>query len=198
MDYNIEELKLNIERLGGIATSKQLQEAGYTRMMIYDSLMKGLITKESHGSYRWTEQETDPFLILQRRSERLVFSHLSSLYLQNICAEKPSTLDITVAQGTNISRVKRDFTNTRIHYCKKDIWDMGRINIITPGGHEVSVYDIERSICDMIHDKKRMDEQLFIQTIRTFFKSDMDADKLMNYADLLRVRKDVEVYMQIL
>lgn len=58
MDYNIEELKLNIERLGGIATSKQLQEAGYTRMMIYDSLMKGLITKESHGSYRWTEQET--------------------------------------------------------------------------------------------------------------------------------------------
>lgn len=101
--------------------------------------MKGLITKESHGSYGWTEQETDPFLILQRRSERLVFSHLSSLYLHNICAEKPNTLDITVAQGTNISRVKRDFKDTRIHYCKKDIWDMGRINITTPDGHEVSL-----------------------------------------------------------
>lgn len=198
MDYNIEDLKLNIERLGGIATSKQLQEAGYTRMMIYDSLTNGLLTKESHGKYRWTGQDTDPFLILQRRSEKLVFSHLSSLYLQNICAEKPDALDITVAQGTNISRVKRDFSDTRIHYCKKDIWDMGRISITTPAGHAVSAYDIERSICDMIHDKKRMDEKLFIQTIRTFFKGEIDTLKLMNYADLLRVRKDVELYMQIL
>lgn len=50
----------------------------------------------------------------------------------------------------------------------------------------------------MIHDKKHMDEQLFIQTIRTFFKRDIDTEKLMKYANLLRVRKDVEVYMQIL
>lgn len=167
-------------------------------MMLYDSLAKGLLTKESHGNYRWTGQDIDPFLILQRRSEKLVFSHLSSLYLQNICAEKPETLDITVAQGTNISRVKRDFTDTRIHYCKKDIWDMGKISITTPAGHPVTAYDIERSICDMIYDKKRMDEQLFIQTIRTFFKSDINTEKLMKYADLLRVRKDIELYMQIL
>ncbi len=119
MDYDIEKLKMTIDDHNGIATSLQLQKEGFSRLMLYDALLKGIVRKESHGNYYNPDHEPDRFCALQNRTKKLVFSHLSALYLQGICPDLPSVMDLTVSQGDNISRIKKNFENTRFHYCKK-------------------------------------------------------------------------------
>lgn len=198
MDYEIDKLQLIIESNNGIATSKQLMEAGFSRLMLYNMMMKGLISKESHGNYYLTEKRPDDYALMQNRSEKVVFSHLSALHLQKVCEEKPALLYVTVAQGDNVSRIKRDYENARFHYCKKELRDLGKIRIHTPEGFIVSVYDKERSICDLIHDKKQMEESLFSPTIKSYFGGHMDKEKLMHYASLLHVDNTVQMYMEVL
>lgn len=71
MDYDIEKLKMIIEDHNGIATSLQLQKEGFSRLMLYDALLKGLVRKESHGNYYNSDHEPDRFCALQNRTKKL-------------------------------------------------------------------------------------------------------------------------------
>ena len=58
MDYYIDHLKLLIEQNGGIVSAQDIQNAGIDRALIYDSLVKGIISKESHGNYFFARNST--------------------------------------------------------------------------------------------------------------------------------------------
>ena len=157
MDYYIDHLKLLIEQNGGIVSAQDIQNAGIDRALIYDSLVKGIISKESHGNYVLADDKPDEFRIIQSRSDKLIFSHGTALFLHGMSDRVPHKLDITVPQGDNVSRIKKRYEHTKFHYCKKELWDLGIITIKTPQGYDVRAYDLERCICDLIRDKKDID-----------------------------------------
>lgn len=198
MDYSIDELRAVIETNNGIASLEQLQKAGFTRMMIYAGLTNGILNKEAHGNYSMADQQPDEYRIIQCRSEKLVFSHATALYLHGISDRVPHTLDITVPQGDNVSKIKRDYDNTRFHYCKKDLWQLGLTQILTPQGFTVNAYDLERCICDLIRDKKNVDNQIFVQTIREYFMHHCQNRKIIEYSREMNVEAKVRTYMEVL
>jgi len=197
MDYDIEKLKMTIDDHNGIATSLQLQKEGFSRLMLYDALLKGIVRKESHGNYYNPDHEPDRFCALQNRTKKLVFSHLSALYLQGICPDLPSVMDLTVSQGDNISRIKKDFENTRFHYCKKEVWEIGRKKVLTPKGFSVFAYETERSICEAIRERDAMEEALYLKTLQSFFQGTYDQEKFAHYSKLLHVEQMVDVYKAV-
>jgi len=198
MDYSIDELRAVIETNNGIASLEQLQKAGFTRMMIYAGLTNGILNKEAHGNYSMADQQPDEYRIIQCRSEKLVFSHATALYLHGISDRVPHTLDITVPQGDNVSKIKRDYDNTRFHYCKKDLWQLGLTQILTPQGFAVNAYDLERCICDLIRDKKNVDNQIFVQAIREYFMHHCQNRKIIEYSREMNVEAKVRTYMEVL
>ena len=110
----------------------------------------------------------------------------------------PHELDITVPQGDNVSRIKRDYENTRFHYCKKDLWDLGITNVSTPQGYEVKIYDMERCICDLIRDKKTVDSQIFKQALKEYFSGKCNPRKIVKYSRQFNIETKVRMYMEIL
>ena len=70
MDYYIDKLKLLIEQNGGIVSASVIQEAGINRALLYDSLEKGIILKESHGNYILADEQPDEFRVIQSRSDK--------------------------------------------------------------------------------------------------------------------------------
>lgn len=198
MDYSIDELRTVIETNNGIASLEQLQKAGFTRMMIYAGLANGILNKEAHGNYSMADQQPDEYRIIQCRSDKVVFSHATALYLHGIADRVPHTLDITVPQGDNVSKIKRDYDNTRFHYCKKDIWQLGLTQIVTPQGFTVNAYDLERCICDLIRDKKNVDNQIFVQAIREYFMRHCQNRKIIEYSREMNVEAKVRTYMEVL
>lgn len=198
MDYYIDKLKLLIEQNGGIVSARDIQKAGIERVFLYDSLEKGIILKESHGNYVLADEQPDEYRIIQSRSEKLIFSHGTALFLHGISDRVPHALDITVPQGDNVSRIKKSYENTKFHYCKKELWDLGIVTLKTPQGYDVRVYDLERCICDLIKDKKSIDVQVYTQALKEYFGEKCNPRKIVKYARMLNVEQKVRVYMEVL
>ena len=77
-------------------------------------------------------------------------------------------------------------------YVSDDIYELGLIEVITPFGNKVRVYDIERCICDIIRSKKRMDIEHLKYSLREYIKrKDKDLVKLSKYADKMGIKKEV-------
>ncbi len=198
MDYSYDGLRVLMEANGGVISSAELQQAGIDRVKLYYLLGQEILRKESHGNYVLAENEPDEYKIIQNRSEKLIYSHGTALFLHGMSDRVPHTLDITVPQGDNISRIKRSYQNTRFHYCKKDLWNLGIMNVSTPMGYTVRVYDPERCICDMIKDKENVDKQIYIQALQEYFKSKCNPRKIIKYAKEFNIESKVRNYMEVL
>ena len=198
MDYSIESLKMIIESNDGIASAKQLSDKGVSRIALYQALLSGTIIKESHGNYVLADNQPDEYRMIQNRSPKMIYSHGTALFLQGISDRVPHELDITVPQGDNVSRIKKDYENTRFHYCKKELWDLGITNAITPQGYEVKIYDLERCICDLIRDKKSVDTQIYTQAMKEYFSSKCNPRKIVKYARQFNIESRVRTYMEVL
>ncbi len=198
MDYHYDALKILIESKGGVVSSADLQQVGVDRVKLYALLTSEILKKESHGNYVLAENEPDEYKVIQNRSEKLIYSHGTALFLHGMSDRVPHTLDITVPQGDNISRIKKSYRNTRFHYCKKELWQLGIMNIDTPMGYSVRVYDPERCICDMIRDKDNVDKQIYIQAIQEYFRSKCNPRKVIKYAKEFNIESKVRNYMEVL
>lgn len=198
MDYYIDKLKLLIEQNGGIVSAGVVQKAGINRALLYDSLEKGIILKESHGNYILADEQPDEFRVIQSRSDKLIFSHGTALFLHGISDRVPHDLDLTVPQGDNVSRIKKNYVNTKFHYCKKELWGVGIVTLKTPQGYEVKAYDLERCICDLIRDKKSIDVQVYTQALKEYFGGMCNPRKLIKYSRAFNLEKKVRIYMEVL
>ncbi|MCQ2491979.1 MAG: abortive phage infection protein, partial [Lachnospiraceae bacterium] len=79
-----------------------------------------------------------------------------------------------------------------------DNYNLGVTTLKTPYGNTVAVYDLERSLCDMLRGS-----QLDLQTIQYAMKKyvaskDKDINRLMTYAIQLRVEPKVRRYLEVL
>lgn len=198
MDYIYDNLKILIESNGGVISAAELQHAGIDRIGLYSLLAKEILKKESHGNYVLADNEPDEYKVIQNRSEKLIYSHGTALFLHGMSDRVPHTLDITVPQGDNISRIKKSYQNTRFHYCKKELWDLGIMNVNTPMGYVVRVYNPERCICDIVKDKDNVDKQIYIQAIQEYFKGRCNPRKIIQYAKEFNIETKIRNYMEIL
>lgn len=198
MDYMIDNLKVLLEEHGGVVSAGDIQKSGIERIQLYGLLARGVLLKESHGNYVLAGEEPDEYKIIQSRSEKLIFSHGTALFLHGISDRVPHMLDITVPQGDNVSRIKNSYQNTRFHYCKKEMWNLGIVNVDTPQGYSVRVYDPERCICDIIRDKGNMDGQIFVQAMQEYFTKKCNPRKVIKYAREFKIEDKVRSYMEVL
>jgi len=198
MDTTFQIIRDIAEDTDGIITTKQIEAAGISRTRIKTLVEQGLLVKESQGIYSLSNMLVDEYKLIQLRSERIVFSHGTALYLHGMSDRVPHTIDVTVPQGDNVSRIKKDHPAIRFHYVSKERWDLGIMTIKSPMGAQLRVYDKERCICDLIRDKQAMDMQLYIQAIQEYFKLENNARKLLNYGKKFGIEEKIRTYMEVL
>ncbi|MBR3607820.1 MAG: abortive phage infection protein, partial [Lachnospiraceae bacterium] len=69
----------------------------------------------------------------------------------------------------------------------------------TTFGNEVRCYDAERTICDLLRSRNRMDEETVISAIKNYAAyKDKDLHRLAAYAEKFRVSKILKQYMEVL
>ena len=199
MDYYVEQLKMLIEQNGGIVSAGDVQKAGIDRLCLYESLKKGTVLKEFHGNYVLADDQPDEFRVIQSRSDKLIFSHGTALYLHGVSDKVPHDLDITVPQGDNVSRIKKCYENTKFHYCKKELWNLGITTLKTPQGYDVKAYDLERCICDLIKEKDKFEVQTFQTAMKSYMRSsDKELTKLLSYAYKLNMKDEIMKYIEVM
>ena len=105
--------------------------------------------------------------------------------------------DITLPYG--YGNCYKDMSNVSLHYVKKELIDLGMIEIESPFGMKIKTYDIERTICDIIKNKNKMDIEVFTKALKEYSRlKNKDLLKLMKCAKKLNVEKKVREYMEVL
>lgn len=85
------------------------------------------------------------------------------------------------------------------YYIKPTLHKLGEIHLKTTMGNIVRTYNPERTICDLLRSRSRIDEETVISAVRRYVGSeDKDLNLLADYASLLGVSKILKRYMEVL
>lgn len=198
MDNIFEKIKEIGEKNAGSVTTKQIEEAGIYRGLIRNFVEDGRLIKEAKGLYSLAGEFPDEYALLQKRSGKIVFSYGTALYLWGMSDRVPHYISVTVPQGFNSTRIKKDNAKTKFYYVQKEVWDLGITYTDTSLGNKVMLYDKERCICDLVMLKKEVDKQLYVQAIKEYFKGNYNARKLIKYAKVFGIEEKIRDYMEVL
>ena len=192
-----ERLDLLFERNSGILKTAQVLENGISKSTFYAYAKQHGVKQVAHGVYMSPDAWTDAMYLLHLRCAQAVFSHGSALFFHDLTDREPSPYSITVKTGYNPSSLQAD--GIKVYTIKKELHDMGIVTMNTPFGHPVLVYDMERTICDLIRSRSGIEVQTFQDALKQYAKrKDKDLRKLMRYAQMFHVEKLLRQYLEVL
>ena len=193
-DLVIELLKEN----KGIMTSGEAKEAGIDYKTLQRMYKSGEIEKLGQGLYMDLEQIEDEYLKTQYRCKKGIFSHETALYFHDLTDRIPFQLMITIPSGYN-TRLLKDKENYKFFYIAKELHSLGKVSMETPFGHKVYVYDKERTICDCLKRKNKLDSDIVTEAVKRYLKAPgADYAKLLRYSEIFNIRDTVRQYMEVL
>ena len=198
MDRIWEQLMKIAESSNGFIRTAQVEEAELSRMHLGQYVNAGRLERIAKGLYVPIDGETDEYALLQARSSKAVYSYGTALFFWGLSDRTPHVLDLTVPQGTNMTKIKRDNPDVRIHYVMPEIYGLGLAATKSPQGGTISLYDKERCICDLIRAKAQMDLQLYTQALKDYFKNHTNSRKLLKYGKQLGIEEQIRTYMEVL
>jgi len=182
----------------GQITPGMAAAGGVSRTTLSALTDNGKLIRVSRGVYALADTITDEYALLQSRCGKAVFSLGTALYFWGLSDRVPHLIDVTIPQGTNITRVRASAGNLRCHYVNPVIHSLGITTTVSPMGGEIRLYDKERCICDLIRSRDTIDKQLYTQAIRVYFAGKPDLRKLIKYSKVLGVEEQVRTYMEVL
>lgn len=182
-----------------VITNKEAEELGYSRHNLSELTKSGQLERLRPGLYQLKGKVIDDFILISSNSNRIIFSHQTALYLHDLSDRTPNVFHISVPQGYNASHIKKRYEGLQVHYVKKDLYEIGKTEIKSPQGNLIPVYDIERTICDIIIDKEKIDKQIFKEAIKRYFKSpNKNLRRLIKYSRLFKIEDEIRKYMEVL
>ena len=93
----------------------------------------------------------DELFIKQQKYERGIYSHDTALYLLGYSDRTPSKYTMTFPKGYNAPSTKQE--NINIIRVVPENYLFGIIEIKPFGGNIIKIYDLERSLCDILRGK---------------------------------------------
>ena len=182
-----------------IITNKEADELGYTRHNLSELTKSGQLERLRPGLYQLRGKVIDDFVLISSNSNRIIFSHQTALYLHDLSDRAPNVFHISVPQGYNVTHIKNRYEDLQVHYVKKDLYEIGKTEIKSPQGNLIPVYDIDRTICDIVIDREKIDKQIFTEAIKRYFKSpNKNLRRLIKYSRLYKIEDEIRKYMEVL
>lgn len=180
----------------GTITAEQVRIAGLHRSILQKLVEKGELYRFGRGLYVRSSAWEDDLYLLQRKYGRGIYSHDTALYLLGYSDRTPAQYTMTFPKGYNSSSLKQE--NIDIRRVVPENYSFGVIEIQSPCGNPIRVYDLERTLCDILRGSGS-DIQIVGTAMKKYASSKgKDIHKLMQYADQLHVKPKVLRYMEVL
>lgn len=185
------------EENNGYITAKETRKLKISSTYLTNLVLKGLIERVGIGIYKLPEYPLNNFYILSKTNKNMCFSHETALYLHNMSDRIPLVYNVTVPY--NYSGNLLNNKNISIKYVNKDIFKLGLIEIKSIDNLPIKVYDIERTICDIIKNKKNIDKEMYSKALKEYYrKKDKNLLNLIKYSKKLGIEKEVIDLMGVL
>lgn len=196
MDYRKQLTRL-IEQKNGLILTKDAEAIGIPRHYLGLFVKEQLLDRVGHGIYLSPDAFDDEMYVLQARSNKLIYSHETALYLHELTDRDPLVYVVTVPAGYNASNVRK--ADVKVYTVKEELHSLGTTEGKTEYGRPVTIYNKERTICDIIRSRNSMDIAILNDAIKRYVTSrNKNIPLLLRYAQKFRVQTILRNYLEIL
>ena len=186
-----------MKKNNNMITTAQVVELGFSRAILSKYVKEGLLERSRQGVYILPDSVHDDMYTLMLRTDKIIFSHDTALFLNGLSERTPFEHTVTIPSNSVLSGVLMEECNC--YYVKPELYELGIVMKKTTFGNEVRCYNAERTICDLIRSRSRMDEETVISAIKNYAAyKDKDLNRLAAYAEKFRVSKILKQYMEVL
>lgn len=186
-----------IRKNNGIVTAFEVSENNIDSWYLTNMVRNGELERVTRGVYMDPSYENyDKLYFFQLQNKVCIYSFQTALYLQGLTDRLPFINEVTVYQGYNISRIRDKVIP---HQVKKEWYEVGTTEVKTEMGNIVIAYDMERTICDLVRDRKNQDPEIFSKAWNFYLKKEnKDIWKLRKYADVFRISQQIEEILEVI
>ena len=179
-----------------IVTTKEINTLGLHRSILKKLVSAGKISKYSKGIYIKNNSWEDEFQLLQLKYPKGIYSHNTALYLLGYSDRTPALFTMTFPHGYNASSLANEPIEKKQSI--KELYNLGIVEIKDFSGNLVKVYELEKTLCDMMRGNNR-DIEVITSAFKKYSTSKTkNIPKLMKYAKLLKVTSKIQPYLEVL
>ena len=182
---------------GSIIETKIAAQHGISKAMLSKLCNDNKIFRIANGQYILPDDMQDELLSIGKRSDKIIFSHETALYLHGLSDRTPFEHTVTAPSGCIPSASIK--SQCKVYYIKSELFELGKTTLKTPAGNDVSAYDLERTVCDLIRSRNKIGTETFLAALKLYAASPKkDLNKLNFYAKKMRVSNVLRLYLEVL
>ncbi len=176
-----------------IMTTAQLKEEGFYHTDIVSLLDGAVIEKVKRGYYHYIQNDNgSEILIINKLFPDAVLCMETALFYYGYTDRNPSEWNFAIDKMVSKGRTEIDYPFIRAYRVESEILVLGETEGIIDG-EPVRIYDIDRTICDVLRNMNKMDKEIFNKAIQRYVNDEQkNIPNLMKYAKKLRVQKKVK------
>lgn len=179
-------------------TLELAEKHGISKYKFYKYVSENDLEQVARGIYAVKDEWVDELYLLHQRCPQAVFSHDEAFYYHNLTDREPLIHTMTMYSGYNAHRLTAD-GRCKVYTVKKDLMNIGKIVVKDNYGSDIPMYDLERTICDLMRSRNSIEIQEFNSVLKAYIsRKDKNLNRLMEYAKLFRVQNVIRRYMEVL
>lgn len=196
MNY-AEKLEELIKKQHGTVLSADLDASEIPRVYLQMMVAEGKLERVDRGVYVSTDSIEDEMFSMQTKYPKLIYSHETALYLHGLSDRTPFEYSASVPSGYKVVGSVSD--QFKIYYIKKEFHGLGAETVKSSYDNPIRAYNVERTICDLIRSRSRIDNQILNDALKRFVKlKSADHSLLMDYARKLKIETILKSYLEML
>lgn len=196
MNY-LEKLEKLIQKQHGTVLSADLDIYEIPRTYLQMMVAEGKLERVDRGVYVSIDAIEDEMYAMQTKYPKLIYSHETALYLHGLSDRTPFEYSASVPSGYKVVGSVAD--RFKIYYIKKELHELGVETVKSSHGNPIRAYDVERTVCDLIRSRSRIDVQILNDALKRFVKlKSADHSILLEYARKLKVETVLKSYLEVL
>jgi len=190
-------VKAFMRRNNGQVTVVDMKKLGVDPHLLIDLANRGQLERVDRGVYIDPAIFEDEMSILQYRFSRGIYFKDSALFLHHMIDRTPDRYQMNFPLGYNSQAIKQYPVKS---YRQKTEWQtLGVEELCTPGQHMVRVYNVERTLCDILRSRDSSDSETIRQAMLSYVQmKHKDISRLTEYAKLFKVQEKISNYMEVL
>ncbi|SFO09991.1 Transcriptional regulator, AbiEi antitoxin, Type IV TA system [Proteiniclasticum ruminis] len=196
MSY-LEKLEKLIQKQHGTVLSADLDLYEIPRTYLQMMVAEGKLERVDRGVYVSIDAIEDEMYAMQTKYSKLIYSHETALYLHGLSDRTPFEYSASVPSGYKVVGSVAD--RFKIYYIKKELHELGVETMKSSHGNPIRAYDVERTVCDLIRSRSRIDVQILNDALKRFVKlKSANQSILLEYARKLKAEAVLKSYLGVL
>ena len=186
-------IKRVFDENGEVVRTKVLRENGFYNQKLQKLMEDGVIERVRRGYYQYMDGDAySEIPILVSLFPDGVLCMESALDYYCYTQRTPSAWQIAVDEKTTRTRFRISYPRVKPHFVASSKFAIG-ITEVEIEGTKIRIYDRERTICDCLLHRNKMDAEVFNEAVQSYLKDEKRSTSVLaEYASKLRVARKVK------